>query len=136
MANENAVNNKEDKLGDDLVESFDFDELEEKLQSQLEEELDDMQFLMEQKEKIGNPDNLGNVIMDVVWDQFLNQVAATAGEDFIKENNGLHLDLRKDAHIQTTGNFAEGKIATHNTKIDYQKRYDECQGNFQKDTNF
>ena len=50
MANENAVNNKEDKLGDDLVESFDFDELEEKLQSQLEEELDDMQFLMEQKE--------------------------------------------------------------------------------------
>ena len=133
MANENAVNNKEDKLGDDLVESFDFDELEEKLQSQLEEELDDMQFLMEQKEKIGNPDNLGNVIMDVVWDQFLNQVAATAGEDFIKENNGLHLDLRKEAHIQTTGNFAEGKIATHNTRIDYQKGYDEWQGNFQKD---
>lgn len=37
--------------------------------------------------------------MDVVWEQFVNQVAVTAGEDFIKENRGLHLDLRKEAHI-------------------------------------
>lgn len=122
-------------MNEDLVESFDFDELEEKLQSQLEEELADMQFLAEEKEKIGNPDNLGNVIMDVVWEQFLNQVAVTAGEDFIKENRGLHLDLRKEAHIQTTENFAEGKIATHNTEIDYQQRYDDWQSNFVKDEN-
>ena len=54
-------------MNEDLTESFDFDELEEKLQSQLEEELADMQFLAEEKEKIGNPDNLGNVIMVVVW---------------------------------------------------------------------
>ena len=94
-----------------------------------------MQFLAEEKEKIGNPDNLGNVIMDVVWEQFLNQVAVTAGEDFIKENRGLHLDLRNEAHIQTTENFANGKIATHNTEIDYQKRYDDWQSNFQKDPN-
>ena len=93
-----------------------------------------MQFLAEEKEKIGNPDNLGNVIMDVVWEQFLNQVAVTAGEDFIEENRGLHLDLRKEAHIQTTENFAEGKIATHNTKINYQERYDDWQSNFVKDS--
>lgn len=94
-----------------------------------------MQFLAEEKEKIGSPDNLGNVIMDVVWEQFLNQVAVTAGEDFIKENNGLHLDLRNEAHIQTTENFAEGKIAAHNTKINYQERYDNWQSNFVKDEN-
>ena len=94
-----------------------------------------MQFLAEEKEKIGNPDNLGNVIMDVVWEQFINQVAVTAGEDFIKENRGLHLDLRKEAHIQTTENFADGKIATHNTEIDYQQRYDDWQSNFVKDEN-
>lgn len=135
MARENAILNEKEQLNEELMESFDFDELEEKLQSQLEEELADMQFLVEEKEKIGNPDNLGNVIMDVVWDQFLNQVAVTAGEDFVKENRGLHLDLRKDAHIQTTENFEEGKIATHNTEIDYQKRYDDWQSNFVKDKN-
>ena len=57
MANENAVLDKEEKLNDDLTESFDFDELEEKLQSQLEEELSDMQFLAEEKEKIGSQDS-------------------------------------------------------------------------------
>ena len=102
MAKENAVLGKKEQLNEDLTESFDFDELEEKLQNQLEEELVDMQFLAEEKEKIGSLDNLGNVIMDVVWEQFLNQVAVSAGEDFIKENRGLHLDLRKEAHIQTT----------------------------------
>lgn len=135
MAKENAILNEEEKLNEDLTESFNFDELEEKLQSQLEEGLADMQFLAEEKEKIGSPDNLGNVIMDVVWEQFLNQVAVTAGEDFIKENNGLHLDLRNEAHIQTTENFAEGKIAAHNTKINYQERYDDWQSNFVKDEN-
>lgn len=135
MAKDNAILDKEEKLDEELTESFDFDELEEKLQSQLEEELADLQFLAEEKEKIGSPDNLGNVIMDVVWEQFLNQVAVTAGEDFIKENHGLHLDLRKEAHIQTTENFAEGKIAAHNTEINYQERYDAWQSNLKKDEN-
>lgn len=135
MAKENAILDKKEQWNEDLNESFDFDELEEKLQSQLEEELADMQFLTEEKEKIGSPDNLGNVIIDVVWEQFIKQVAVTAGEDFIKENRGLHLDLRKEAHIQTTENFADGKIATHNTEIDYQQRYDDWQSNFVKDEN-
>ncbi|WP_207573322.1 hypothetical protein, partial [Cronobacter sakazakii] len=73
--------------------------------------------------------------MDVVWEQFINQIAAKAGEDFIKENRGLTLDLRKEAHIQTTENFEKGKIANHNTKIDYQQRYDDYQARFQKDDN-
>mgnify|MGYP000166971081 CR=1 FL=1 len=109
--------------------------LEGKLQIQLEEELADNAVLEEEKERIGNPDNLGEIIMDVVWEQFLNQVAVTAGEDFIKENRGLHLDLRKEAHIQTSENFAEGKLATHNTEINYQERYDNWQTNFVKDEN-
>lgn len=135
MTRENALLDEEEKASDEFEESFDFDELEEKLQSQLEEEIADMQFLVEEKDKIGNPDNLGKVIMDVVWEQFMNQVAVTAGEDFIQENRGLHLDLRKEAHIQTTENFAKGKIATHNTEIDYQQRYNDWQSNFVKDEN-
>jgi hypothetical protein len=135
MAKENAVLDENQQLTEDLTDSFDFDELEEKLQKQLEEEFADLEFLAEEKETIGSPDRLGDVIKDVVWEQFLNQIAVTAGEDFIKENNGLTLDLSNDAHIQTTDNFAKGKIANHNTKIDYQKRYDDWQGNFQKDPN-
>lgn len=135
MARENAILVQKEKQSEELAEPFDFDELEEKLQIQLEEELADMQFLEEEKERIGNPDNLGEIIMDVVWEQFLNQVAVTAGEDFIKENRGLHLDLRKEAHIQTSENFAEGKLATHNTEINYQERYDNWQTNFVKDEN-
>ncbi len=117
MTKENALSATAEQLNDDLTESFDFDELEETLQNQLEEELADLQFLKEEKDKIGSPENLGNVIMDVVWEQFLNQIATTAGEDFIKANNGLHLDLRNEAHIQTTENFAKGKIASHNTDL-------------------
>lgn len=135
MAKENAVIDANQKLNEDLSDSFDFDELEEKLQRQLEEELEGLEFIQEEKEKIGNPDNLGNVIKDVVWEQFINQIAVTAGEDFIRENNGLNLDLQNDAHIQTTENFANGNIATHNKKIDYQEKYNSWQSNFQKDPN-
>lgn len=117
---------------DEETDEFDFDELEAKLQDQLEEELAGLEFLQEEKDKIGSPDALGETIKNVVWEQFINQIASTAGEDFIKENNGLHLDLRKEAHIQTTENFAEGKIATHNTEINYQERYDTWQSNFQR----
>ena len=133
MAKENAVLNKNNEFNEDLSDFFDFDDLEEKLQSQLDEELAGLEFLREEKEKIGNPDNLGKVIKDVVWEQFINQIAVTAGEDFIRENNDLNLDLRNEAHIQTTENFADGNIATHNSKIDYQKRYDDWQSNFVKD---
>lgn len=135
MARKNAILDDNQKHIEDLSDYFEFDELEEKLQSQLEEELTGLEFLKEEGELIGNSDNLGRVIKDIVWEQFINQVAVTAGEDFIRENNGLNLDLRNEAHIQTTENFAKGKIATHNTKIDYQERYDNWQKNFQKDPN-
>ena len=135
MAKENALSATAEQLNDDLTESFDFDELEETLQNQLEEELADLQFLKEEKDKIGSPENLGNVIMDVVWEQFLNQIATTAGEDFIKANNGLHLDLRNEAHIQTVDNFERQNYAAHNTYVDYQKRGEEYRSNFYTDPN-
>lgn len=135
MADENAVLETEKIETEEAEETFDFDALEEKLQGQLENELADLQVLTDEKEKIGSPDELGKVIGNVVWEQFLNQIAVTAGEDFIEANRGLTLDLRDEAHIQTTENFANGKIATHNTEIDYQQRYDDWQSNFQKDEN-
>lgn len=51
MAKENAVLDKKEQMNEDLIEFFDFDELEEKLQSQLEEEFSNLEFLKEEKEK-------------------------------------------------------------------------------------
>ena len=132
MANESA---NLDILSIDSINDLDFDDLESKLQSNLDEQLSDLEFLKEDREKIGNPETLGSTVMNIVWEQFLNQMANTAGEDFIRENRGLTLDLRNDSHIQTTENFEKGKIATHNNNIDYQKRHDDWKSNFQKDEN-
>lgn len=123
-------NQNEELLYQDIEienEQVDFEALERQLESELEEQIDDLELLKEDREKIANPESLGTTVMNVVWEQFVNQVGVVAGEDFIKENRGLNLDLSKDAHIQTTENFANGKIATHNTKIDYQERYDNWQ---------
>ena len=131
MKSENAVLNVE-KL-EDLDENLLYlDELEEKLQEQLDFEISEFDFLMKEKEKIGSPEALGETIKGVIWEQVMNQVATVAGEDFIKENGGMTLDLRDQAHIQTTENFENGKIAKHNTEINYQERFDEWQSSFQK----
>ncbi|MFD4492238.1 cation diffusion facilitator family transporter [Lysinibacillus fusiformis] len=133
----------------DVEGTLDFDELESKLEHEIELHMSDLHLLKEEQKKIGNEDNLGEIIKGVVWEQFMNQIAAKAGTDFIGENHGLTLDLRKDAHIQTTENFEKGKIATHNKQtikveingkiqeetLDYQKRYDNYQARFQKDEN-
>lgn len=130
MANKNAMLEQTKNL-----EELDYDELECLLQAEFDEQMSDLDFLNKQKEQVGNPDALGNIILNTVWEQFTNQIAIQAGEDFIKENNGLKLDISNDAHIQTTENFANGKIASHNTKINYQKRYDDWQANIAKDEN-
>lgn len=116
----------------DNAEEFDFDELERILSANIEEQLAELDSLKKDEEKISNPDALGEVVMQTVVEQFNNQIAATAGKDFIIDNNGLTLDLRDEAHIQTTENFAEGKIAKHNTEINYQEIFYTWQSNFQR----
>lgn len=120
---------------EDIDEEIDLDELEEKLQNRLDEEVSELKFLVEEKKKIGSVDNLGEIIKETVWEQFLNQIAIVAGEDFIKENRNLTLNLSNEAHIQTTENFVKGNIAIHNSYIDYKERYDDWNESFQKDLN-
>lgn len=93
MAKENAIINDNDIFNEEFTETFDFDELEEKLQSQLEEEFSTLEFLKEEKEKIGNPDALGKVILDEVWKQFGNQIGLDlTNETLIQEYNRTHPD--------------------------------------------
>lgn len=112
--NEELQLNELEKWADIDCDNVDFDALEEKLEADLEEQLGDLKFLEEEHEKIGNPDTIGDVVLDVVWEQFINQIGVVAGEDFIEENRGLRLDLRDSAHIQTVKNFTNGKLAEHN----------------------
>lgn len=127
------------EINDELKDSINLDDLESKLYEDFDEELktdedlEKLEILKEYNAKIGNPEALGDVMKNAIWEQIQNQIGIQAGEDFIKENRNMTLDLRNSAHIQTTENFAEGKIATHNNKIDYQQRYDDWQANFQKD---
>lgn len=126
--------NENKLIASEYAEDFSsLDELEAKLSNDLEEQLAGLEFLEKEREKIGNPEGLGATIESAIWEQFRLQIGSVAGEDFIGENRGNTLDLRDKAHIQTTENFKEGKIATHNDTIDYQKRYDDWQSNFERD---
>lgn len=125
MKSENAILNVEelDNLDENLLY---LDELEEKLQEQLDFEISEFEFLKKEEAKIGSPEALGETIKGVIWDQFMNQVSNIAGEEFIKENGGMTLNLRDEAHIQTAENFQNGKIATHNyiSKENLEYNYD------------
>ena len=107
------------------------------LESSLEDNLKDIAEHIDQldidRDKLQNNEYLQESIENIVWEQVQLQLAAQIGEEFIKDNNGQTLDLRKEAHIQTAENFEKGKVATHNRDVDYQERYDTWQNNFVKD---
>lgn len=126
-----ANQNKELQLSE---ENFDFDELEKALEQELDAKTLDLELAVKDREKIGNPISLAEATGNVAWEQFMNLVGPYVGEDFVKENRGLTLDLRDDAHIQTAENFAKGIFPSRNKEI-YKKRYEDWQANFQKDEN-
>ena len=107
------------------------------LESSLENNLKDIVEHIDQldidRDKLQNNEYLQESIENIVWEQVQLQVAAQIGDEFIKDNNGQTLDLRKEAHIQTAENFEKGKVATHNRDVNYQERYDNWQANFQRD---
>lgn len=131
MANENRTFELQSSEID-----FDYEQLLE-LESSLENNLKDVVEHKDQldidREKLQNNEYLQESIENIVWEQVQLQLAAQIGEEFIKDNNGQTLDLRKEAHIQTAENFEKGKFATHNRDVDYQERYDTWQNNFVKD---
>lgn len=131
------MNERENAVIDenDLDNSFDFDELERRLEEGLEDSLSELEFLEEDKEKISNPEILGNAVMGVIWDQFVIQIGSVAGEDFIKENRGLRLDLRDKVHIQDVNDFERQQYAKHNPYVNYEERGEEYRSNFHTDSN-
>lgn len=78
-----ANQNKELQLSE---ENFDFDELEKALEQELDAKTLDLELATKDREKIGNPESLAETVGNVVWEQFINQVASIAGDDVKKEN--------------------------------------------------
>ena len=98
------MGNASEKSEKSLIEQeiLDFDELERQLQEELDGELSDLDFIEEQQDKIGNPDALGQTILDTVWEQFTNQIAIQAGELFDLYYNGLGPERCKALGYNTT----------------------------------
>ena len=112
---------------------FDYEQLlvlESSLENNLKDIVEHIDQLDIDRDKLQNNEYLQESIENIVWEQVQLQLAAQIGDEFIKDNNGQTLDLRKEAHIQTAENFEKGKVATHNRDVDYQERYDRWQDNF------
>ena len=105
-------------------------ELEKELESDLDRILGDLTSIDIERDNLQNNRYLEEAIQDIIWEQVQNQLAVQLGEEFIKENRGQTLDLRKSAHIQTSKNFEKAKFATHNQDVDYKERYNVWQSNF------
>lgn len=128
MANENRTFELQSSEID-----FDYEqllEIENSLENNLKDVVEHIEQLDIDREKLQNNEYLQESIENIVWEQVQLQLAAQIGEEFIKDNNGQTLDLRKEAHIQTAENFEKGKFATHNRDVDYQERYTKWQDNF------
>lgn len=117
---------------------FEYDQLlnlENSLENNLKDLIKDIEKIDLDREKLQNNEYLQESIENIVWEQVQLQLAAQIGDEFIKENNGQTLDLRKEAHIQTAENFEKGKFASHNREFNYQERYNKWQDNFTTNKN-
>lgn len=65
---------KATSLDEDMSLDFDFEDIENQLEQEIADELADLQMLKEDREKIANPDALGKVVLNEVWNQFANQI--------------------------------------------------------------
>lgn len=110
----------------------DFEKIESELDYELHNELEQLDRLDIELKEIGNPKKLVESISQIVWEQFILQIAGNAGNEFIKGNNNLNLSLKKADHYLDSDNFVSGKIPTHNLKHygEYRERYSKWDSNY------
>lgn len=111
---------------------LDFEQLDEELTLQIQQNMKELENLNIQRQEIGDLKKLMDSISQIVWEQFILQIAGNAGQDFIKQNNDLKLSLKKADHILNEVDFVNGKLPTHNKEdIDsYKNRYETWSQNF------
>ena len=119
------------------LEDISFEEIDSILSKELDSQLKVLDDLKIERKEIGTPKKVINSVSQIIWEQFILQIAGTAGTDFIKENNNLNLSLKKADHILNSDSFSEGKMPSHNFEnLDkYEERYEKWDRNFEKGTN-
>lgn len=111
---------------------IDYEQLDEELNNQLELKKGELSKLKDEELKIGDPKKLVDSISQIVWEQFILQIAGQAGSDFLKENHDLNLSLKKADHYLNQEGFVNNKLPKHNfDNIEaYQNRRDDWETNF------
>ena len=116
---------------------IDFETIDNDIEKQIDEQLAKLEEIKVEAREIGEPKKLVDSISQIVWEQFVLQIAGQAGEDFIKQNNNLNLSLKKADHYLDPNSFNDGKLPSHNAKNleKYQQRYEAHYKNFVRDDN-
>ncbi len=83
----------------DQLELTDFDEIIVLLEDDIYNAKSNRDGMRAYVETLIKPEEYSKFIMDVVWEQFSNQIGLNEGDHFIQENNGHTLVLRDSAHI-------------------------------------
>ena len=84
---------------------IDFEIINDEIEEKIDEQLKDLEEVKVEAKEIGNPKKLVDSISQIVWEQFVLQIAGQAGEDFIKQNNNLNLSLKKADHFLDSESF-------------------------------
>lgn len=108
---------------------------------ELDSKIDDLSKsnskLKQDNNDIASSKMIADQISQVVWEQFIIQIGETAGQDFIKDNHDLNLNLRKADHCLSEEDFNRRNLPSHNfdNQNKYQERYDTFESNFASGTN-
>ncbi|SHN23847.1 hypothetical protein [Gracilibacillus kekensis] len=94
MDNKNAIQNME---MNNVETDFNFEEVEGFLSKQLEESFSDLELLEKDRATISDPEALGKVVLDEVWNQFGNQIGIDmTKETLIQKYDREHPEQYKD----------------------------------------
>ncbi|MFV0230789.1 hypothetical protein OBJ94_10270 [Empedobacter falsenii] len=118
-------------------ESFNFDDLQSNLESQLEEQLSDLSDIELDFDKIGDPNALGDTISTVVWEQFINQIG-------IENGMNAHIEIANTDFAQNTmdnarngsGDFVDRIIIEKTIKKNDNISYPDARKKTNLDPNF
>ena len=96
---------------------IDFEIINDEIEEKIDEQLKDLEEVKVEAKEIGNPKKLVDSISQIVWEQFVLQIAGQAGEDFIKQNNNLNLSLKKADHFLDSESFGKGILPFKQQRI-------------------
>lgn len=115
-----------------MADEFDYEIIDKELQEQIGTQIKELEGVQLDRAKIGDPKKLVDSVSQIVWEQFILQIAGQAGKDFISNNHDLNLSLKKADHFLNSAAFVKGETPSHNfdNAEKYQQRYEEWNAEF------